>query len=170
MRNSIRLAAAAAATLTVLSFGSTAHAAATESATASAEVLSTITVTKDQDMSFGQIAVNGNGTYTLNTDSSHSCTSALICTGTRRAAEFTINGTVATAVSATVTQSSVNLVHATDATKSFVLNNFTVAFPDGNTLVATGAQFNVGGTLNVVAANAIAGVYSGTFNVNVEYM
>ena len=169
MRNFIRLAATGAA-LAAASFGSTAYAADTESATASAEVLSTITVTKDQDMSFGQIAVNANGTYILNPDSSHSCTSGLICTGTRRAAEFTINGTVATAVSAVVTQSSINLVHTTDATKSFVLDNFAISFPDGNTLVPTGAQFNVGGRLNVVAANAVAGVYSGTFNVSVEYM
>ena len=166
MRNSIRLAAALAA----LSFGSTAYAADTESATASAEILSTISVTKDQDMSFGQIAVNGNGTYVLNPDGSHTCTASLICTGTRSAAEFTVSGTTTTAVSASVTETSINLVHATDATKSFVLSNFSVNFPDGNTLASTGRQFNVGGSLNVQAANAVAGVYQGTFNVSVEYM
>lgn len=168
MRNTIRLAAAGAA-LAALSFGSSAFAADQESATATAEVLSTITVTKNQDMSFGQIAVNGNGTYVLNTDSSHSCTGGLICTGARQAARFTINGTTATAVSAVVNESSINLVHATDSTKTFQLNDFQVAFPDGNTLVAGGTPFNVGGTLNVLSANAVTGLYSGTFNVTVEY-
>lgn len=168
MRNSIRLAAAGAA-LAALSFGSTAYAADTASATASAEVLSTITVTKDQDMSFGQIAVNSDGTYLLNPDGSHSCMGGLICTGTPRAAGFTVNGTTATGVVASVHESSINLVHTVDATKSFVLSNFVVAYPDGNTLVATGTPVNVGGTLNVVAANALAGLYSGTFNVAVEY-
>lgn len=87
-----------------------------------------------------------------------------------RAAEFLVTGTEATAVVATVDESSINLVHATDATKSFVLDNFVVEFPDGNTLVSGGTSFNVDGTLSIVSAQALAGVYNGTFNVNVEYM
>lgn len=169
MRNSIRLAATAAA-LAVFSFGSAAYAADTASAEATAEVLSTIAVDNVRDMSFGQIAVNGDGTFLLNPDGSHSCSSTLICTGTRQAAEFLVTGTEATAVVATVDESSINLVHATDATKSFVLDNFVVDFPDGNMLVSGGTAFNVGGTLHIVSAQALAGVYNGTFNVNVEYM
>lgn len=80
MRNSIRFAAAGAA-LAAFFFGSTAYAADTASAEATAEVLSTIAVDNVHDMSFGQIAVNGDGTYLLNPDGSHSCSSTLICTG-----------------------------------------------------------------------------------------
>lgn len=169
MRNSIRLAATGAA-LAAFCFGSTAYAADTASAEATAEVLSTIAVNNVHDMSFGQIAVNGDGTYVLNPDGSNSCSSTLICTGVRQAAEFLVTGTNATAVVATVDETSIDLVHSTDATKSFVLDDFVVDFPDGNTLVPGGTSFNVGGTLNVLSAQALAGVYNGTFNVTVEYM
>ena len=167
MRKSIRLAAVSIAA--AASFASAAHAADTATATASAEVLSTIAVTKDLDMSFGQVAVNGDGTFVLGADGTFSCTAALICAGTRQAAQFTVTGTAGVAVTACVNQASIDLVHATDNTKTFTLDNFVVDFPSGNTLAGGSSTFNVGGTLNVVAANALAGVYSGSFDVTVEY-
>lgn len=168
MRKSIRLAAVGAV-LAAASFASAAQAADTATATASAEVLSTIAVAKDLDMSFGQVAVNGDGTFVLGADGTYSCTAALICAGTRQAAAFTITGTADVGVTASVNQTSIDLVHATDNTKTFTLDTFTVDFPAGNTLVGGSTSFNVGGTLNVVAANALAGVYSGSFDVTVEY-
>ncbi len=169
MRNSIRLAAVSASVLAAISFASTAQAADSATANASAEVLSTLTVTKDQDLLFGQIAVNGNGTVLIAPDGSSSCSAQLVCTGTRQAAGFTVTGTADVGVVASVDQTSVTLTHSTDGTKTFTLNNFTLNFPLGNTLTGGDASFNVGGTLNVTSAMALAGVYNGSFDVTVEY-
>lgn len=168
MLKSFRIAATGAA-LAAVSFATTAQAADSATATATAEVLATISVTKTLDMSFGQIAVNGDGTFVLNADGTYTCSGTLICTGTRRAAEFLVEGTAAVGVTASVDQTSIDLVHTVDNTKEFVLDDFTVDFPAGNSLVGGEATFNVGGTLNVVSAMALAGVYSGTFDVTVEY-
>lgn len=168
MRNFTRIAAAAAA-LATLSFGSVANAAASASATATAQVLSTLAVTKTRDLQFGQIAVNGNGNIVLNADGTGSCPSTIICTGSRNSAQFSVTGTAGAGVTAAVTQTSIDLVHATDTTKKFTLDTFTVDFPAGSTLTSGSTSFNVGGTLHVTSAAALAGVYSGTFNVNVEY-
>lgn len=168
MRNSIRLASLAA--LAAASFTTAAHAADTATASATAEVLSTISVTKDADLSFGTIAVNGDGTYVLGADGNYTCSAALICTGTRNPAAFTVTGTAANVgVAAGVDQASIVLTHATDNTKTFTLDNFSIYFPSGNSLVSGTTGFNVGGTLNVTAANAIEGTYTGQFDVTVEY-
>lgn len=169
MRNSIRIAAVSSAVLAALSFGSAAQAAATASATATAQVLSTLSVTKTRDLQFGQIAVNGSGNVVIGADGTGSCPTTIICTGTRDSASFTVTGTAGTGVTANVVQTSINLVHATDTTKIFLLDGFTVDFPTGSTLTSGTTNFNVGGTLHVTTAAALAGVYSGTFNVNVEY-
>lgn len=169
MRNINRIAAVSAAALATLSFGSAAQAAGTASANATATVLSTLTVTKDRDLQFGQIAVNGNGNVVIGPDGTGTCSAAIICTGPRNSASFTVNGTTGVGVSAAVTQTSINLVHATDTTKTFLLDAFTVDFPTGSTLNSGTTTFNVGGTLHVTTAAALAGTYTGTFNVNVEY-
>lgn len=169
MRNFNRIAAASAAVLATLSFGSAAQAAGTASATATATVLSTLSVTKTRDLQFGQIAVNGNGNIVLAADGTGTCPAAIICTGPRASAAFQVNGTAGVGVTANVTQTSINLVHATDTTKIFQLDGFTVDFPAGSTLTSGSTTFNVGGTLHVTTAAALAGTYTGTFNVNVEY-
>jgi hypothetical protein len=169
MRNSIRIAAIGTTALAALSLGSVAQAAGTASATATAQVLSTVAVTKTRDLAFGQIAVNGNGNIVMNADGTGTCPAAIICTGTRNSAAFTVTGTAGTGVTANVTQTSIDLTHATDTTKKFTLDSFTVDFPAGSTLTSGVAVFNVGGTLHVTTAAALAGLYTGTFNVNVEY-
>lgn len=168
MRNTIRLAALSA--LAAVSFAGSAQAAGTASATASAEVLSTLAVTKTADMAFGSIAVNTDGTYVLGADGTYSCSTGLICSGARNPAAFTVNGSVSNiGVSAAVTQSSIVLTHANDSTKTFTLDNFTTHFPNGNSMINGSTAFNVGGRLNVTAANALQGTYSGSFDVTVEY-
>ncbi len=162
MRKSLRLAAALAATV---SFASSAQAATTASATASAEILTTLSVTAMQNLDFGQVAVNGAGTAVIGADGVNACSANLVCTGTRQAASFDVTGTAGTAVAAVVTTGTVNL---TSGTNSMVLDNFSVHFPTGNTLVGGAASFNVGGTLNVAAAQP-AGLYNGNFSVSVEY-
>jgi hypothetical protein len=168
MRNSIRIAAVGVALASSLAFSGAANAAATASANANAEILSTITVVKDQDMDFGQIAVNGAAALTISADEGNpaACPGTLVCAGARVPAKFTIGGTAGVATTASVNSASVSL---TSGANSMTLNNFTLFFPNGNTLNASGqAQFNVGGRLNVAAAQA-AGLYTGSFGVTVEY-
>lgn len=168
MRNSIRIAAVGAALASAVAMSGTANAAASAQASANAEILSTISVVKDQDMDFGQIAVNGAATLVISADESNpaACPANLICAGARVPAKFTISGTSGVGVTAAVRQASVSLASGAN---SMTLNNFTVFFPNGNTLdVAGDAQVNVGGSLGVGAAQA-AGLYTGTFDVDVEY-
>lgn len=165
MRNSIRYTAIGAALAAAVSFGSAANAAATATATASAEILSTLTVTNTAGLDFGQVAVNGAGTLNVAGDGSVTCSANLVCTGTRQTAAFDVTGTNGVAYGAVVTTASVPL---SSGANTMTLNNFDVYFPTGTTLVGGVSSFNVGGTLNVGAAQA-AGLYSGTFTVSVEY-
>ena len=165
MRNSIRIAAMSAAAIAAVSFGSAASAATTATATATAEILSTLTVTNTAGLDFGQVAVNGAGTLRVAGNGAVTCSANLVCTGTRQASNFDVTGTAGVAVSAVVTTASVSLASGAN---TMTLNNFDIYYPNGTTLVAGATSFNVGGTLNVGAAQA-AGVYNGSFTVSVEY-
>lgn len=167
MRNVIRLAAVGA--LAAVSFSTAASAATSASADATAEVLSTLSVIPTQELDFGQIAVNGDGDVVVGADGINSCGAQLVCAGVRQAAAFDVLGTPGVGVTASVTDASVLLTHEVDNTKTFMLDSFTVNFPGGSTLVGGLTSFNVGGTLHVTSASALAGVYNGTFNVSVEY-
>ena len=168
MRKMLRLAAVAVA-LASTGMASSAYAAGA-TATASAEILTSLTVTKNADLSFGQIAVNSDGTVVLASDgTTRTCSSGLVCAGAPALSKFTVTGTSGVGISATVDQTSIQLTHAVDTTKKFTLTMDAPNFPAGSTLTSGSAVFNVGGSLAVVAANAIPGVYSGTFNVTVTY-
>lgn len=167
MRNSIRLAAVGV--LAAVSFSTAASAATSASADATAEVLSTLAVIPVQDLDFGQIAVNGDGDVVVGADGINSCGAQLVCAGIRQAATFDVLGTPGVGVTASVTDASILLTHDFDNTKTFSLDAFTVNFPGGTTLIGGLTSFNVGGTLHVTSANAMQGMYRGTFNVSVEY-
>jgi len=171
MRTSLRFAAVGAA-LAAASLGTTAHAAATANATASAEILSSLTVTNTAGLDFGQVAVNGAGTATVGANGTNSCTANLVCTGTRQAATFDVTGTTGVGVAVTTPASAVALTYVGwtggGAAPTMSLNNFSVDFPGGTTLVGGVTSFAVGGDLAVSATQA-SGVYSGSFTVSVEY-
>lgn len=166
MRNFLRFAAAGAALATVVSFGGVANAATTQSASASVQILSTLNVAKTRDLSFGQVAANGAGALVLAADGTTTCAAALVCTGTRQTAEFTVAGSAGTAVTATLASTSITL--SDGASHTMTVDQLGVHFPNGNTLTGGATAFNVGGRLNVGAAQ-VAGTYTGTFNVSVEY-
>ena len=174
MRNSIRLATAGFALASALAFAGTAQAAASATASANAEILTTISVVKNQNLDFGKIAVNGAGTLTVSADESApvACPATLVCQGARVPAKFTISGTNGSGTTASVRQASVSL---TSGANSMTLNAFSVFFPNGSTLTLPNvtatlgtAGFNVGGSLAVGAAQA-PGLYTGTFDVDVDY-
>ena len=173
MRNSLRLALVGAV-ISAASFGSVAHAATSATATATAEVLSTLTVSADSALNFGQIAANTGGTVTVNADGTVASSGSLVSTGTRAPAGFTVTGTNGASVVVSLPTSAATLSlqgwSGAGPAPSMSLAGFN-SNPGGSFQLSpsTGsATFNVGGTLTV-ASGQVAGVYSGTFDVSVEY-
>lgn len=168
MRNSLRLAVVGAA-LGALSIASAANAATSATATATAEVLSTLAVSADSALDFGQIAANTGGSVTVNADSTVSKTGDLVSTGTRAPAIFTVVGSKGASVIVTLPTSAATLTRS-GGTETMSLSGWNSNPNGGFQLDATtgAATFAVGGTLTVDNAQ-VAGVYSGTFDVSVEY-
>ena len=171
MRKSLRLAAVAAA-LAATSFATSASAAASATATATAEILQSLTVTADSALDFGQIAANTGGTVTVHADSTVAQTGSVIWAGTRAPAGFTVTGSKGASVIVTLPSaaSTLYLGGVTTSPNRMTLDQFDVNPVGGFQLDATTGQanFNVGGRLTVGSAQ-VAGVYSGSFVVSVEY-
>lgn len=168
MRNTLRFAAFGAA-LAAASLATSANAAATATATATAEVLNSLTLTADTNLEFGQIAANTGGTVTVNADSSVSSTGALVSTGTRAPASFTVTGSQSAMVIVTLPSSAATLTRS-GGTETMSLDGFNTNPNGAFQLDQTTGQgtFQVGGTLHV-ASSQVPGAYSGTFDVSVEY-
>lgn len=166
MRNSLRLAVVGA--IAAASFATSAQAATTATGTATAEVLSSLTVTATADLQFGQIAANTGGTVSVNADSSVASTGALISTGTRSPAAFDVVGTPNAMVIVSLPTAAVDLTRVS-GTETMSLGGFNTNPNGAFQLDGAGAgSFNVGGTL-AVASGQVAGNYTGTFVVSVEY-
>ncbi len=166
MRNSLRLAVVGV--IAAASFATSAQAATTATGTATAEVLSSLTVTAVDDLRFGQIAANTGGTVTVNADLTASSGGTLVSTGTRGPASFNVLGTPNTMVVVTLPVAPVNLTRVT-GTETMSLGAFNTEPNGAFQLSGTGAgTFTVGGTLTV-GNNQVAGAYTGTFSVSVEY-
>ncbi len=171
MRNSLRFVVVGAA-LAAASFATSASAAASATATATAEILQSLTLTADSSLDFGQIAANTGGTVTVKADSTVTQTGAVVWTGTRAPAGFTVTGTKGSSVVVTLptTASTLYLGGNTASPNKMTLDSFSVTPVNGFQLDATtgAANFSVGGRLAVASAQT-AGTYSGTFAVSVEY-
>lgn len=166
MRKSLRLAFVGA--IAAVSFAGSAQAATTATGTASAEILSSLTVTATSNLQFGQIAANTGGTITVNADSSTASSGSLVSTGTRTPAGFSVAGSPNAMVVVSLPTSAVNLTR-TGGTETMALSGFNSNPAGAFQLNASGAgTFNVGGTL-AVASGQVAGAYTGTFQVSVEY-
>lgn len=131
-------------------------------------MLSTLTVTNTADLQFGQIAANTGGSVTVNADLSASSTGDLISTGTRTPATFAVTGAPNAMVIVSLPTAAVNLTRA-GGTETMSLGGFNTDPNGAFQLDGSGAgNFAVGGTLTV-AGGQVAGSYSGTFSVSVEY-
>jgi len=139
--------------------------AADATANASADVIQAIAVTKDADLGFGSIVSDATNADTVDiaTTGTRTCGVNLTCTGATTAAAFTVAGAASQAFAVTL---------PANATLSSGGNSMTVdGFVDdaGTNLDGSGAAaFAVGATLNV-GANQVAGNYTGTFDVTVDY-
>ena len=140
-------------------------------ATASANIITPISIAKDLNMSFGNIAVNPTspgGTVTLPAASSstRSFTGGITLTavtGLVQAAKFTVTGEGTSAYTVTI-PGTISIASGTNTMSIVPVSN-----PNGSGALVGGTQdIYVGGTLTVGATQAV-GIYSGTFNVTVNY-
>jgi hypothetical protein len=144
-----------------------------QNATATARIVKPLTLTWVQDLNLGTILLSGAGTWTANVGVSRtgvfSCPSSnVVCSGATQEAKYKVTGTNNQSV--TVSAPDVTLTNANDATKTLLL---AVDRPVGNTVALgnsgnSGLTFGLGGTITV-ANDTVDGVYSGTFNVTVDY-
>ena len=149
------------------------NAQATASASATATIITPISITKVNDMNFGNVAVQAStgGTVVLATNGSRTRTSGVTLpavTGTVSAASFTVSGDGSRTYDITLPNST-TLTHSSGAgTGTMTVNTFT-SNPSATGTLSSGSQsVSVGATLNVAAAQA-PGVYTGSFDVTVNY-
>ncbi|MDH3210791.1 MAG: DUF4402 domain-containing protein [Burkholderiaceae bacterium] len=145
--------------------------AASDNANATATVIAPITIVKASDLLFGNIIAGAGGTISVDAADSVSLGGGVTVpptqTGTRAAAVFNVTGEGTNTYAITLPSTDQTITH-TDTVTTMLANAF-VSNPSGTGALTAGAQtLKVGATLNVASAQ-LAGVYSGTFSVTVDY-
>ena len=138
--------------------------------TGTATLMKPLTLTKVRDMNFGNVATVGAGTMTINP-----VTGAITVTGgvsslggTVQTARFAGNTPSSAVVNIKVPNTNVTLTRV-GGTQTLIASNFTLDGQAKRTLAQAGVfQFDVGATINVAAGQA-EGLYTGTFNVTIQY-
>jgi len=170
MIKNMRFAVTGAVMAAGMGFTMTAHAAVSDTATATAEILEALAIVADgTDLDFGTIALkdltSGTEDITLSPTNDLTCPSAtFICAGTTSVPTFNLTGYNGANVSVSLTDSAISLSDGTNSMPLSLNLSDTSVTLDGSGQ----GSFTVGGTLTVAAGQA-AGVYSGTFEANVEY-
>jgi len=164
MKAFTKLAAASVATLGFAVTGSTAF-ATDQTGNASAQIQTAISIVEDTQMDFGIIAVDADaGTVTISSAGVVSGPGDYSFSGSPAAGTFTASGDASTAVSISFTNGSL-----TGPGTAMTLNNFTHDAGGSPTTDGSGdLTFNVGADL-VVGASQVAGAYTGTYTVTVNY-
>ena len=150
----------------------------TKSNSAGGEIVAPITLTSVNKLEFGRIATGTvAGSVVLTPAAAPGITYDVVLAvpggATRSAASYDVTGTGGYKYAISVPTGSITLAGSAAGTSMTVsgFNALSVGTPNttGGTLTTGGTDvFYVGGTLNVGASQA-AGVYSGTFNVSVNY-
>lgn len=134
---------------------------------ASATILEALAITKNVDLAFARIVPDAGtaGTVVVSTGGVRTCAPVLTCSGTVAAADFTVVGADGASYSVTL-PSAANI---SSGGNNMLVQDFTTSLVGGNgTLTGGTSNFQVGGTLNVAAAQP-SGAYTGTFTVTVNY-
>ena len=142
--------------------------AETATATATAVILTRISITKNADLSFGDVYpdISSVGTVSIDPGGNRTAGGAAALGATvGSAAQFTITGEASVAYAMTLPSNSVNLTSL--SSDSMTVDNFV---NDGTGTLNGGGTENisVGATLHI-GASQVAGTYSGTFDVTVNY-
>jgi hypothetical protein len=145
--------------------------AATPTATVSANIVRPVTLTWVQDLDLGSITL-GPGTWSgatvaISKTGAFTCANANVtCTGATKVAQYNVIGTNKQVL--TINAPNVILTNQSDPTQKLTL---TVDSPGSVTLTNSGqpgSTFNLGGSITV-NSTTVGGVYTGTFNVTVDY-
>ena len=148
-----------------------AHAASSQVATVSATVVKPLALRWLQDLDLGTIVLGpgtwSNATVGISRAGVLSCTNANVtCSGATKVAQYNVVGT--NNQTARITAPNVTLTNQSDPTQTLTLtvdNPGSIAIPNSG---QPGVNFSLGGSITVNSTTA-GGVYSGTFNVTVDY-
>jgi hypothetical protein len=148
-----------------------AHGASSQVATVSATVVKPLALRWLQDLDLGTIVLGpgtwSNATVAISRTGVFSCTNANVtCSGATKVAKYNVIGT--NNQTARITAPNVTLVNQSDPTKTLTLtvdSPGSVPIPNSG---QPGVDFALGGSISVSSTTA-GGVYSGTFNVTVDY-
>jgi hypothetical protein len=166
MTKKLYTAVAAGTALVAVTMGASSANAATATATARANIVAALTFTNVSNLEYGTIVPGAAAAdVTVNPASGRVCGAGLTCSGTPAAASFTINGTAGETVSIAPVVATTTL---TSGANSMTMDTVTVSAASATLNGSGQAVFTAGGTLHVGASQA-AGVYTGNFNVNVNY-
>jgi hypothetical protein len=165
-----------AASVAALTFAATPATAAPvgpdngKNATATARIVKPLTLAWVQDLDLGTATLidAAGGTVGITRGGTFSCpTTTVTCSGTPKVAKYKITGVNNASVKVNVNPT-LTLTHQTDSTQTLVLTvDAPASVPLGNSGQA-GTEFSIGGSVNVNGSKA-DGLYSGTFDVTVEY-
>jgi hypothetical protein len=137
---------------------------------AEAQLLRSLTLTKLADMDFGDLGVTANGTAVIDpvTDTMATSGGVLRLGGTPHAAEFRGVATGSSVVIIRVPNGGINLTRV-GGTETILLNAFTLDGQSKRSMAQAGIfTFKVGATLRP-AAGQVDGLYTGTFDVTIQY-
>ncbi len=135
-----------------------------------AELLRSLTLTKLSDMDFGDLGVIGAGTAIINpvTDTMTITGGVLRLGGMPHAAQFRGVASGNSVVNIRIPNRPVALTRV-GGTETIALDNFTLDGQSKRAMAQAGVfTFKVGGTLRP-AAGQVDGVYTGTFEVTIQY-
>lgn len=147
------------------------HAASSQVATVNATVVKPLTLKWIQNLDLGTIVL-GNGTWAgatvgISRTGAFSCTNTnVVCSGATQVAKYNVTGSNNQTVR--ITAPNVTLINQSDPTKTLVLtvdSPGTLVIPNSGN---PGVDFSLGGSIDL-SSNTAGGVYSGTFNVTVDY-
>ena len=140
-------------------------------ATVKAKIVKPLTLRWVQDLDLGMVVL-GPGTWSgatvgISRDGVLSCTNANVtCTGAAKVATYNVTGTANQV--ARITAPNVTLVNQGDPSQTLTLivdSPGTVVIPNSGN---KGVDFSLGGAITLSSSTA-GGLYSGTFNVTVDY-
>lgn len=176
MTKTIRFGAAGIALFAAMGMSNAAFAQDTANATATAEVLDALTLNNSTGLDFGTMVVDGAGTVSLAADGTLDCAAAdIVCSGTSAVAAFDVTGTANKAVTINLPTAAIDLNHpdltaASTGEHTIELDAF-VSSGTGNEITLDGSgdgSFTVGGSIEFDGSE-VAGIYTGSFDVSVEY-
>lgn len=180
MKKTLRIGATGVAIVAAMGMSSVAHADNAD-ATATAEILEALTldVATGTSLDFGAMVVSADpgvdSVVSLAADGTLDCDDTnVVCSGTTGVPTFNVGGTASKAVTISLPTADVDLTH-TNGVNTVVLGGFVTDAADNAagdpevTLDGDGnGSFNVGGDITIESDDP-AGIYTGSFNVSVEY-